>query len=132
MTRGALLNAFTPAQEVTDPLLFAGRSREVKEIADSLQSVGSIPVLYGDRGLGKTSLAVQSQLVAMGDSKLLKNIKADAWVIPETSSFLTFYVTCTDDIRNLEQLQLLIVHQLEDAEIVGATGANEALVDRTT
>ncbi len=54
--RVALRNAFTPAQPVTDRRMFAGRlpvlSRLIEVIEDRLSHV----VVFGERGIGKTSL----------------------------------------------------------------------------
>lgn len=54
--RIALRNAFTPAQPVTDRRMFAGRlpvlSRLIEVIEDRLSHV----VVFGERGIGKTSL----------------------------------------------------------------------------
>ena len=38
---------------------------------------GSCPLIYGDRGLGKTSLALQTQLIATGGQELLHQIDAN-------------------------------------------------------
>src|SRR5881409_409589 len=74
IARATLLNAFRPAQEMSDPWLFAGRREQIKQIADDLQVVGSCIFIYGDRGLGKSSLAAQASRIAMGDSSLLEQI----------------------------------------------------------
>jgi len=66
-----LMNAFRPAKEVDDPEFFAGRARPVKQLTDSLHVPGSCPIIFGNRGLGKTSLAIQMKYIAMGDSTLL-------------------------------------------------------------
>jgi hypothetical protein len=117
MSRLDILNAFSPAHEVIDPAAFAGRADQVRDVADALLVPGSVPVVYGDRGLGKSSLAVQAQLIAMGDTQLLNDLKAKDWILDEESAYLTFYVTCTDDVKSLDDLLMVIVHQLEDLEI---------------
>jgi Cdc6-like AAA superfamily ATPase len=132
-SRAVLLNAFRPAQEISDPKLFAGRAQQVKELADALQVSGSCPLIYGDRGLGKSSLAVQGQLIAMGDSELLTQIKAPGYVIPDQDSYLTFYVSCSDEVRDVSALIQLLINAAEDVTAVHSTDrkANQ-LVDRKT
>ncbi len=131
MSRGDLLNAFSPAHEVVEPALFAGRQAQVREVADALLVRGSIPVIYGARGLGKSSLAVQAQLIAMGDHELLTDIGAADRVLRDEDTYITAYITCTDDIKEFGDLQLLIVHQLQELDLEGTTNG-EVLVDRQT
>ncbi|WP_445256596.1 hypothetical protein [Nocardioides aurantiacus] len=77
ITRSELMNAFQPATELEDPERFAGRERQVRELADALHVVGSVPLIYGDRGLGKSSLALQLRLIAMGDIELLADLDSE-------------------------------------------------------
>ena len=103
MSRTEILNAFSPAQEVVDPRLFAGRHRQVKELSDALRTVGSCPIIYGDRGIGKTSLAIQCQLIAMGHDELLHQLGLPDYVLADDETFLTFFVTCSDDVYRLQK-----------------------------
>lgn len=48
--------AFTPHTPVVDDL-FCGRKKEIESIIEGLSEKGNHIVLYGDRGVGKTSLA---------------------------------------------------------------------------
>ncbi len=132
--RAILLNAFQPATEVDDPVRFAGRGAEVRELADTLHSIGSTPLIYGDRGLGKSSLALQIRRIAMGDVELLAHLKAERLALPDDRQFLTFYVTCTDATRNFKDLLQSMVNAAESVENVPGGGAGKAseLVDRTS
>jgi Cdc6-like AAA superfamily ATPase len=47
---------FTPAKPVEDDALFAGRSEELNAIIDAINHPGQHVILYGERGVGKTSL----------------------------------------------------------------------------
>ena len=132
--RAVLLNAFQPATEVDDPLRFAGRSTEVRELADTLHSIGSTPLIYGDRGLGKSSLALQIRRIAMGDQELLVHLKAERLALPEGKQFLTFYVTCTDATKTFLDLLQAMVNAAESVENAPSTSRENAsqLVDRTS
>ncbi len=48
---------FTPSQPINKRALFAGRIDEIQRLVDSINSPGRHPIIYGDRGVGKTSLA---------------------------------------------------------------------------
>lgn len=49
--------AFTPAAPIDKRDLFAGRSKEIALVIDAIKEQGRHAVLYGERGVGKTSLA---------------------------------------------------------------------------
>jgi Cdc6-like AAA superfamily ATPase len=129
--RAAMLNAFLPATELDDPERFAGRNLQVRELADSLHLRGSTPLIYGDRGLGKSSLALQLRLIAMGNSELLHQLNAERLALPADAHYLTFYVTCTDATKSFQDLLQALVNAAESVESVGSGAASE-LVDRVT
>ncbi len=54
--RAKLRHAFTPSQPVADRRMFAGRDDVLKTIIRSIEDQRLHVVLYGERGIGKTSL----------------------------------------------------------------------------
>lgn len=48
---------FTPTAPVDERALFAGRTDQLKKIVDAVNQKGQHAVIYGERGVGKTSLA---------------------------------------------------------------------------
>jgi Cdc6-like AAA superfamily ATPase len=48
---------FSPAAPINEADLFAGRSEQIKRLIEALSERGRHAVLYGERGVGKTSLA---------------------------------------------------------------------------
>jgi len=54
--RAKLRHAFTPSQPVADRRLFAGRDEVLKTVIRSIEDQRLHIVLYGERGIGKTSL----------------------------------------------------------------------------
>ena len=54
--RMKLRNAFTPSQPVSDRRLFAGRTDTLAQMISSIEDQRLHLVLYGERGIGKTSL----------------------------------------------------------------------------
>jgi hypothetical protein len=123
-----LLNAFRPAKEVDDPEFFAGRALEVTQLTDSLHMVGSCPIIYGDRGLGKTSLALQMKYIAMGDGELLKSLGIQSRALDEDRQYLAFFVTCTDATQNFNGLVRLMINAAEEADFSGTTQKSKAAV----
>lgn len=55
-TRVALRSAFTPAQPVTDRRMFAGRLKTLSRLIEIIEDRLSHVVIFGERGIGKTSL----------------------------------------------------------------------------
>ena len=128
-----LLNAFRPAKEVDDPDFFAGRSQQLAQLTDSLHVIGSTPVIYGDRGLGKTSLAVQTRYIAMGDSELLESSGLESRALGSEDEYLAFFVTCTDATQDFDGLAQLLINTIEDADFTeaGLDGKPKHLTERT-
>lgn len=56
VVRSKLRHAFTPSQPVADRRLFAGREEVMKTVIRSIEDQRLHVVLYGERGIGKTSL----------------------------------------------------------------------------
>jgi Cdc6-like AAA superfamily ATPase len=54
--RSKLRNAYTPAQPVTDPRMFAGRTKVMTALIRSIEDQRLHTIIYGERGIGKTSL----------------------------------------------------------------------------
>jgi Cdc6-like AAA superfamily ATPase len=48
---------FTPSTPVNQRSFFAGRLKEIRQLIDVVNSTGRHGIIYGDRGVGKTSLA---------------------------------------------------------------------------
>jgi Cdc6-like AAA superfamily ATPase len=54
--RAALLSAFSPSAPVSSLDLFSGRTSQLERITDAVFQRGQHAVIYGERGVGKTSL----------------------------------------------------------------------------
>lgn len=97
-------NAFRPGTEMDDPSLFAGREQQLREIATALNADGDCPMIYGHRGLGKSSLALQGQLIAAGERGLLvKQGDADL-AIDNDTTYVSVYIACSDGIVNTKDI----------------------------
>lgn len=135
MNRAVFVNAFQPATEVDEPARFAGRREQVKDLVEALHVLGSIPLIYGDRGLGKSSLSAQLARIAQGDVELLEHLAMRHLALEEDSRFLTFSVTCTDATRDLTGLLQLCINSVEGLEFSAedeSSSSARKLVDRST
>jgi hypothetical protein len=127
----ALSNAFRPGAALDEPSLFTGRRDQIIQLGQYLHTRGVCPVIYGPRGLGKSSLALQAQRIAQGDVTLLEDYGAPEWAFGEDNAYLAFYVPCTDAIRDTPSILQRVVNSLSSVEIDEAGEANQ-LIDRTT
>ncbi len=53
----AATKAFTPAAPINGLSLFAGRKDQVRQVIDAINQTGQHAIIYGERGVGKTSLS---------------------------------------------------------------------------
>ncbi|AHV99010.1 ATP-binding protein [Paenibacillus sabinae] len=81
MHKKRFVDPFFPNRPVDDPDRFSGREIQVDEVADSLfQIANSNPkhtIITGDRGMGKSSLLLQTRMLATGDNRLVNKLDID-------------------------------------------------------
>lgn len=94
-------NAFTPAKEVQDIDRFAGRGRELLAVSNALQSDGAQLVLYGQRGIGKSSLARVLLQLATGDRDVVARLPTKPF---STFDYVPIYFACDDSVTSIERL----------------------------
>ncbi len=105
-----VINCFQPASAIAEPQRFAGRKEAISALTDALYTDGSCPIIYGERGLGKTSLAHQIERIALGDVELLENLSLESRALPPEHRFVTFFLPCTDDINSKDKLLQRIIN----------------------
>ena len=71
---------FTPGSPISDLELFSGRLEQVQKIVEAITQKGYHAILYGERGVGKTSLSnvLPSFVESAGDHFLLPRVNCDA------------------------------------------------------
>ena len=72
---------FTPATPISEQELFAGRAGQIDKAIDAINQRGQHAVVYGERGVGKTSLAnvLSSRLVSRsGEQAIAPRVNCDA------------------------------------------------------
>lgn len=81
--------------------LFAGRKGCLREVLSSIELSGQVPVIYGDRGIGKSSLAWRVfdilSSVGLGDNEdpIVKEFDLD-------ESYLCFWIECEERFGNID------------------------------
>jgi len=96
-----ILTAFQPAKEISDPKRFAGRRQELEAGAELIAGKNHV-FIYGPRGIGKSSLARQLELIAKGNSELLEEIHSP--LKDMQFSFATCFLTRDESVNNINQL----------------------------
>jgi hypothetical protein len=99
---------FRPTQPVDREELFAGRRRQLQDVVDAINQDAQHVVLYGERGVGKTSLAkvLSAKIVGEWQYKLMPHINcgaqdgfADIW----RKVFAEAVTKMEDDEHNLDE-----------------------------
>lgn len=116
MAKKRLVDPFFPNRPVEDPNRFEGREEEIDEIVDSLfQSANENPthtIITGERGIGKSSLLLQTKLLATGNNQLAEKFKIELGV--EQFDFITAWVDGGSD-QSLENLLQSIFKELQSS-----------------
>jgi predicted ATPase len=74
MTKISPVNVFLPAAEIGEIERFAGRTPELQTLARALESEGVHIVMFGNRGVGKSSLARQLEAMAQNGPAVLERV----------------------------------------------------------
>ena len=101
-----IMNVFTPALAIGDPARFAGRQEQLDAVSMALRSEGTQIVIYGNRGVGKSSLARQLAAIAQGDMSVIDRLKLKPTSLPD---FLVISVECDDSITDMRALILRLL-----------------------
>jgi Cdc6-like AAA superfamily ATPase len=94
---------FTPTAPIDERTLFAGRTEQVQKIVDAVNQKGQHAVVYGERGVGKTSLSnvLASFLPQSGNTVLSPRVNCDG-----TDSFHSLW---TKILKEIQLTQLIKV-----------------------
>lgn len=94
LKRSGVRDVFTPHTPVNQENLFKGRMLEVQQILSTLNTPGQHVLLFGDRGVGKSSLA------NIASNKLIK-IAEKSLIVKRCSKSDTFSSIFEDTLANL-------------------------------
>ena len=89
---------FSPSAPIDDRTLFAGRLEQVRQVIDAINQKGQHAIIFGDRGVGKTSLAnVLASFLPQGTNVLSQRINCD-----EGDSFNSVWLKVFSEIQHQE------------------------------
>lgn len=118
-----ILNAFQPAKEISDPQRFSGRKKQLEQGTELLLSKDHI-FIYGNRGIGKSSLARQLEIIASGKKDLLQSIESD--LANHNFDYITCFFVRDSSVRNINQLLYrLLIDESALAKWSELAGLNE-------
>jgi Cdc6-like AAA superfamily ATPase len=86
--RAEITDAFSPSAPVQEKDLFAGRADQMLALEDAVNQRGRHAIIYGERGVGKTSLANILHLVVRRPNKELIYVRVNA---DPTDTFTTLW-----------------------------------------
>jgi Cdc6-like AAA superfamily ATPase len=105
---------FRPAAPIDNRALFAGRIKQLGELIDVIEGVGQHGILYGERGVGKTSLAAVMQRMLI-PKKLAIRVNCDPM-----DNFASIWGKVVDNLVRL-------LEKLSEVEIKLPEGLSEAV-----
>ncbi|MFZ7096098.1 AAA family ATPase [Luteimonas dalianensis] len=73
-----ITDAFSPGAPVQEKDLFSGRIEQIRALVDTVSQRGRHGIIFGERGVGKTSLANIVSLVIQGQSRNVITVKVNA------------------------------------------------------
>lgn len=103
-------DAFSPAHEINTPELFVGRREQMKKGIIALSNTGGMICIYGLRGVGKSSVAMQLKLIAEGNTELLNMLDLWRYQPKKGFSYLVQYLRCDDYVQNMRDLVHRIIY----------------------
>ena len=94
--RAEVGKVFNPAAPVEQKALFAGRLEQVNSVVDAISQRGQHAIIYGERGVGKTSLAnvLQEFLASAGQRVLVLRFNGE-----ESASYTTVWKKMFADLE---------------------------------
>lgn len=113
--RNQLATVYTPSEPITDPRLFSGREELLKSLEEQMSIRGKVFILYGERGVGKTSFF----------NVLLHGSNYVKYNCTEADNFLTIFLNILVELGlNLTEVERS--NLLEGGYEIGADGIFKA------
>lgn len=99
-----IYSAFSPAKEITEPQLFAGRREEIRSGILGLLNRGGFMAIYGLRGVGKSSIAIQIAKIAEGNTTLPKMMAMSNLLPRRGFNYIVHYYRSDTFVKNIGDL----------------------------
>ena len=91
---------------IRDPNRFVGRSNLIGSAMRAVNASSGLIAVFGKRGVGKSSLMRQIQLMANGDYEIVTRAGLHHLIPEKPRTYYTVYYTCDSEISNSEDLLL--------------------------
>lgn len=94
---------FSPAAPINKLDLFAGRLKQIEKVSDAINTRGQHAVIFGERGVGKTSLAniLQDMLVSQGVLVVKVNCQDDNYQGAWRKAFAEITIDVEEDVMGI-------------------------------
>jgi Cdc6-like AAA superfamily ATPase len=92
---------FTPAAPIDDKALFAGRTKQIRDVIDAVNQKGQHAIIFGDRGVGKTSLSNVLAAFLPAGYIITRRINCD-----KGDSFNSVWLKVFEEIQQSEQTRV--------------------------
>lgn len=99
-----IFSCFFPSQEITDPRFFAGRMPQFDIALRALSSPGSSMIVFGDRGVGKSSFVSMIKNIVGGDHYLLYKHELHKRYNLGSIKFHTIFTECNESMETTEKV----------------------------
>lgn len=119
----ALRTAFTPAAPTRNAELFAGRQDQMVRVIDTFHAPGEHATIFGERGVGKTSLASVTAQIATVSGGLGLRVNCTA-----TDTVAAIWLRVGEALSTVMQVDQAIDHELDDLSGIAA-GAVQLLTN---
>lgn len=130
--RERLDKAFSPAGEIDSPERFAGRLPQLQQALRALRVERASFLIYGHRGVGKTSFAKQLRLIASGNYELVDALGLQAEIPSDGFLHPTAYFSCDDFIADVPGLLQAMLTDTDPIYGLGRYLDDTILAQRTT
>lgn len=91
---------------ITDPHRFVGRTELIESSMRAVNSASSLIAVFGKRGVGKSSLLRQIQLLANGDYSIATRSSLHHIIPKSKRTYYTVFYTCDSTIKSIDDLLL--------------------------
>lgn len=120
--RARLARSFSPSTPINDHDLFSGRTDQLFRLLDVVQGRGQHAVVYGERGVGKTSIAAVVAAVVRVQGLIAVRVNCDG-----SDDFASLWRKVADELLS----ELRLVSQGTDVELLdrAVTMATDILLD---
>lgn len=91
---------------IRDPERFVGRSDLIESSMRAVNTASSLITVFGKRGVGKSSLLRQLQIIANGDYEIATRAGLHHLIPARKRTYYTVFYTCDSNIANIGELLL--------------------------